>query len=920
MRRSAGAAAVALALLTLDVHGASAQHAITAAALSGQVVDGTGAAVPGATVEARQQERNEAWDALSDERGRFAFLYLPVGPYQVTVTAPGFTRRTVPVTLTIGQNIDLSIALDVGPLTASVAVEGAASPLDIRRTQAAETILPAEVDALPLNGRNYLDLALLAPGVSRTVQRNTERFAETSAVPGTGISVAGQRNLANTFIVDGLSANDDAAGLAGTYFAEDVIREFQVVTSGGIAEFGRASSGIVNIVTKSGSNDIHARAYGYFRDDALDARNPLAARKDPLSQQQYGLTLSGPLVQDRSFLFGNVERTDSSRTGVITIEPAAIAPINGVLAAAGYPGEPVATGEFSTGYDTTNLFLRADHALSGDQRLTARYSLYDVNSPNARNVGGLNAVSRGTRLDSRDQTVAANLLSSVSGTAFNELRGQFTRSRLTAPPNDLLGPAVNIAGVASFGTATSSPTARDLDLVELSDSFTLQRGAHLMKLGGAFLYERLSIDFPGALQGVYTFSSLPAFLAGRYINFQQAFGEPSQFQTSPNAVAFVQDEWHPQHGLTVNAGVRYDVQGLASPVRTDTDNVSPRLGVAWSPADGRTVIRGSAGFYFDRVPLRAVSNALQRSGTKYQTALLSFEQPGAPVFPAVLPEFPAGILTNVTTIDRGIESGVSRQAHVQVERQLGRSVSVSAGYLHLTGRQIIMSRNINVPTLSAEDAAVLGVPNLGRPDPRVANNAQYQSIGISAYDGFTVALFSRASRIGTIRASYTLSKALDDAGNAFFSSPQNNFDVRDDYGLSDNDQRHRVVVSGTTPTLAGFDVAYLVGYASAPPFNVQTGTDRNNDTNVNDRPVGVGRNTGKGFDAATVDLRVSRVLQLAGSQRLTLIVDAFNVLNRSNFLIPNNVFGPGTVPRPNFGQPTAASDPRQFQLGLRWDF
>ncbi len=118
----------------------------------------------------------------------------------------------------------------------------------------ADLVSPREIDELPLNGRNYLDLALLAPGVSRTIQRNTERFAETSAVPGTGISIAGQRNLNNTFIVDGVSANDDAAGLAGTYFAEDVIREFQVVTSGGIAEFGRASAGIVNVVTRSGSN------------------------------------------------------------------------------------------------------------------------------------------------------------------------------------------------------------------------------------------------------------------------------------------------------------------------------------------------------------------------------------------------------------------------------------------------------------------------------------------------------------------------------------------------------------------------------------------------------------------------------------------------------------------------------------------
>jgi hypothetical protein len=479
---------------------------------------------------------------------------------------------------------------------------------------------------------------------------------------------------------------------------------------------------------------------------------------------------------------------------------------------------------------------------------------------------------------------------------------------------------VNIAGVASFGTATFSPTARDLDLVELSDSITLQRGVHLLKVGGALLYERLSIDFPGALPGLYTFSSLPAFLAGRYINFQQAFGEPSQFQTNPNLAAFVQDEWHPRRDLTVNAGLRYDVQWLAGPVRSDADNVSPRIGIAWSPGDARTVVRGSAGLYFDRVPLRAVSNALQRSGTKYETALVSFDQAGAPIFPSVLPAFPSGMLTSVTTIDPGIESGVSRQAHLQIERQLWGSLSVSAGYLHLTGRQIIMSRNINVPTLSAAEASEAGIPNLGRPDPRFANNSQYQSLGISAYDGLTIAISSNQSRIGTIRASYTLAKALDDAGNAFFSSPQSNFDVRDDYGRSDNDQRHRVVISGTTPRLAGFDVAYLFGYASAPPFNIQTGTDDNNDTNVNDRPAGVGRNTGQGFDAATLDLRVSRVLQLGGSHRVTFTVDAFNVLNRSNLLIPNNIFGPGPVPRPNFGQPTAASDPRQFQLGVRWDF
>ena len=280
------------------------------------------------------------------------------------------------------------------------------------------------MDALPLNGRNYLDLALLVPGVSRTVQRNTERFAETSAVPGTGISVTGQRNLNNNFIVDGLSANDDAAGLAGTYFAEDVIREFQVVTSGGIAEFGRASAGFVNIVTQSGANDLRGRGYGFFRDDAFDARNPLATREDPLNQSQVGLTLSGPVARDRTFWFANAERTDLERTGFITIQPAVADTINGVLDASGYRGPRVSTGEFPTGYETMNAFGRVDHAMRGATRLTTRYSLYDVSSDNARSVGGLNAVSRGTRLDNQDHTLAATLLSAMSPASFNEFRAQ----------------------------------------------------------------------------------------------------------------------------------------------------------------------------------------------------------------------------------------------------------------------------------------------------------------------------------------------------------------------------------------------------------------------------------------------------------------------------------------------------------------
>ncbi len=184
-----------------------------------------------------------------------SFPYLPVGSYQMVAECPGFTAVNQPITLSVGQAMDVPIRLTVAGVTEDVSVSADVPTIEAARTQVAETILPREIDTLPLNGRNYLDLALLVPGVSRTNTGSSQRFAETSAVPGTGISVAGQRNMNNSFLVDGLSANDDAADLAGTFYSQDVIREFQVITSGGIAEFGRASGGVVNILTRSGTND-----------------------------------------------------------------------------------------------------------------------------------------------------------------------------------------------------------------------------------------------------------------------------------------------------------------------------------------------------------------------------------------------------------------------------------------------------------------------------------------------------------------------------------------------------------------------------------------------------------------------------------------------------------------------------------------
>jgi hypothetical protein len=387
---------------------------------------------------------------------------------------------------------------------------------------------------------------------------------------------------------------------------------------------------------------------------------------------------------------------------------------------------------------------------------------------------------------------------------------------------------------------------------------------------------------------------------------------------------FAQDEWRARPDLTVNLGVRYDLESLPE-INTDTTNVAPRIGLAYAPGDRKTVIRASYGIYYDRIPLRATSNALQRDGTKYKVASFSLGQPGAPVFPSVATAFPQGFLPSITTIDPHIENAYTQQASLQIERELSSNTSLALGYLHTRGLHLILSRNVNVPRFPAS----AGVPNLGRPNSNFANISRYEGSGDSYYDGMTVSLNRRFSGWAGSRVSYTYSKALDNTGNAFFFTPQDNSNLRDDRGRSDNDQRHRLTLSGVfeVPSTKSdsawrrlvqrFGFSYIFSYGSPLPFNILIGADRNFDTNLSDRPVGVARNAGEGFAFASLDVRLSRSLRFNERFNLEVIAEGFNVFNRANLQLPNNVFGTGRLPLPAFGRATGAADPRQLQFGLR---
>lgn len=922
---------------------ASAQEAVNYGSVGGRVTDQTDAVVSGATVSACQTETNLTASASTDREGRFRLPYLRVGQYEIRVHKQGFADLTRSLTLTAGSAFELPVSLAVASTGANVTVTGDAVVLEAARSQIASTISQSETENLPLDGRNYFDLALLAPGVSPTNTAANQLFAETSAVPGQGISIGSQRNFSNSFILDGVSANDDAAGVAGAFVGLDVVDEFQVVTSGGQAELGRALGGYVNVVTKSGGNSLHGDLYGYFRNSRFNAANALSNTVLPLTQAQYGASIAGPLVHDRTFYFVNFEGRDLNQSGLATISPANVAAINARLTSVGFPGPLISTGDFPNPVHTENLFTKADHHFSSTDQFSARYSLYHVESINSRGAGGLSAPSASANLYDADQTIAASNVVTLSSRIVNETRVQFTGSNLSAAPSDPVGPAVSISGVASFGTLSGSPTARVNQLYEATDSLSVQQGAHAIRMGIDFLYNDDTITFPRTIRGSYAFSSLASFLSGVYNSsgFTQTFGVTQIHQTNPNAGFFAQDEYKATRSLTLNLGLRYDLEFLKT-IATQTKNISPRAGFAWSPfASRRTVVRGGYGLFYDRIPLRPLANALLSAGNttvvsnlQQLSISLSPTQAGAPAFPGILGSLtiPAGVLFNFSTMDPNMKNAYSEQGSLEIEQQLGRNTTLSAGYQHVRGLHLIISVNQNVPSCAA-----VGTNDGCRPSLNYGNDSQYSSLADSHYDGAHVSFVQRPVKWGNYRVSYTYSKALDNVSEFFFSAPINNFNIWQDYGRSDDDQRSRLAIDGTVHSSLdkantawkrfshGFRLTTLLTAYSPLPFNITTGSNTIQGTAA--RPIidgaFINRNAGEGHSILNLNVRLSRTFAVGEGLRLQALAEAFNTLNHVNVVTLNGVFGTGvypTNPLPTFGQITAVNDPRTLQFALRLSF
>src|SRR5688572_20211519 len=415
----------------------SAQTRATSADLSGVVYDPSKAVLPGATVTVTNRDTGVTRTSVTSGGGRYAFLALPPGTYVVRVELSGFAPQVRDdVALMLGSSVDLTFALALAGAQEQVTVSAEAPLLDLQKTAVASVVSQQQIESLPISGRNFISFSLITPGVS------TDRTPQQGASATSGLTFAAQRARSNNITVDGVDNNDAAVGAVRATFSQEAVREFQVLTNSYSAEFGKASGGVVNIVTKSGTNVLSGNLFGYFRDEALNAKehferfdpagNAIEREKAPYGQKQFGFTLGGPLRRDRSFFFLSFERLDTATNNFVTIDDGTVVTLGSM--ALGTPkqileraGFVIETGNVPYKVEGDQFLVKLDHQLSENQSLAARFNYADALNENIEPWGGQTARSRGAVLDSTDyMTALSHTL--VSGTRLvNELRFQYAK-------------------------------------------------------------------------------------------------------------------------------------------------------------------------------------------------------------------------------------------------------------------------------------------------------------------------------------------------------------------------------------------------------------------------------------------------------------------------------------------------------------
>jgi hypothetical protein len=827
LMQTAGCAAAAVFVAVA----ASAQTRATTADLTGVVYDQSRAVLPGVTVSATNTETNQTRSTVTDSVGRFTIPALAPGAYTVKAELAGFTSQSRQnVELQLGGQVALEFTLRLASMSEQVTVVAATTMVDSTQTALATVISQRQINNLPINGRDFISFSVITPGVTR------DNTPQQGASATSGLTFAGQRARSNNITVDGLDNNDIILGSVRATFSQEAVREFQVVTNSYSAEFGKASGGVVNIVTKSGTNVATGNAFFFFRDAALNSKeyferftpsgDAIDREKAPYSQKQFGGILGGPIQKNTTFFFGSFERLDVKTNNVVNIDdttPQTLfgQPIGTVAAILRRAGFPIETGNVPYAVKSNQALFKVDHQITPAQQIALRYNYADGVNENIEPWGGLVAKSRGAVLDNTDNMFAASHTDVVSSKTVNELRFQFARRDQkvnSLDPNcggpctaeNQGGPTLEVLGVASVGRQRFTPQPRLSDRYQVLDTVSLLRGNHQWKAGLDFNYVDHKVQaLPLHFGGRYLFAALPAIpgvlpapitgiqalqlgLPAAYI---QGYGNSGTSYGYRDLSLFAQDDWRATNNLTVKLGVRYQNQfwpaspyttpGVSAPYSfpSDNDNIAPRVAVSWDPTgDKKTSVHGAYGVYYDNLitGLSGIADIIDGSPggvrtlvARFPSTLPAWNAPGHK-----LPEVAAGAFPSlVISIDPGMKTPYAHHVSAGFDCDLQRAIRLAVNYVHARGFNQAGTIDYNpvVPALGAGRRPL----DVGGRAGTSASVLQYTAFGETWYNGLTVSASKRFSG-HQFMVSYTLSKAEDnstDFQSAFIA--QNNGQGRD---------------------------------------------------------------------------------------------------------------------------------------------
>ncbi|MCD9188294.1 MAG: carboxypeptidase regulatory-like domain-containing protein [Pyrinomonadaceae bacterium] len=532
--------------LAIGASSAFAQATATAE-LRGKVTDPNGAVIAGATITSTDNSKGLSRTVTTNAEGSYVILSLPPSVYTLKVEASGFATKTINnVQLEVGQQLSLDVDLSLGNVGVVVDVLGNDGVLvDTERTQQSTVISSRQLNNLPINRRNFLDFALLTPGVADADNVNDSTDFRVAQTPQSGLSFGGNNGRGNSINVDGSTA-DTAAGGARNVISQEAVQEFQVDRNSYNAEFGGASGGVVNIVSKTGGNRINGSIFGYFRDKTFDARNAFDFNpegKSPFNRQQFGGSLGGKIVENKTFYFVSAEGLRQKLTSFVTLNDSLagntfrLVPDSTTASQNQFLTYLASKPQFATtaaalrsvlttpNARTLNLYAatngqfpakdtsavisgRIDHTFSDSDTGFIRLNFAKIDNENQA-TGALNAVSRGRAIDNPSGGILLSENHTFDSNTVNELRAQFSYYRLKVTPNDPFGPEVNILGYGNFGRDIFLPSDSITRQFDLADTISLVRGSHTVKFGGVFQYSRISTTSETYLPGTFRFGSLP---------------------------------------------------------------------------------------------------------------------------------------------------------------------------------------------------------------------------------------------------------------------------------------------------------------------------------------------------------------------------------------------------------------------------